>query len=364
MADEKDRDDGQEPVAIRHVFLDTEVFVRHGFNFAARSFKALLDFTVNGRLVLLVTDVVRLEVERQVAQRVEEVKRLQKPLLQRGRVLASSRLESARSLLTPLNDKGVVADLVAAFGDFLERCGAATVKGSSANLDQILDDYFARRAPFDSEARKAEFPDAISVNALENWAARHDVQMYVVSADAGVIAACSSARRLRSVASLEALLDEVNSFDDTAAETIRRWILDFPTPVTSEIEAQFEDLAFFVEDDDGEIDVNVTAVTIDEVEVIEIGRDEALLGVQCSVAFEAAITYPDPDAQMRDSETGDVLTFRHLEVVQQEHHDGYAEVRARLDRDGRVRFSIVEVELTEPWEAIGIPIRHHHRDYH
>jgi hypothetical protein len=49
-----------------------------------------------------------------------------------------------------------------------------------------MDDYFAGKPPFGTGDKKAEFPDAITVKVLADWAKSEGAQILVVSGDKGV----------------------------------------------------------------------------------------------------------------------------------------------------------------------------------
>jgi len=61
-----------------------------------------------------------------------------------------------------------------------------SIKSHEISLDDLMDDYFAGKPPFGKGDKKAEFPDAITVKVLADWAKSEGAQILVVSGDKGV----------------------------------------------------------------------------------------------------------------------------------------------------------------------------------
>ncbi|ULU23785.1 PIN domain-containing protein [Dyella terrae] len=74
-----------------------------------------------------------------------------------------------------------------------------------ASLSTVIDRYFNLEAPFESK-KKAEFPDAFALSALESWAEAEGSFVVVVSDDAGWNRFAESSKRLLTGVSLKELL--------------------------------------------------------------------------------------------------------------------------------------------------------------
>ena len=66
---------------------------------------------------------------------------------------------------------------------FIDATRAHIVAADKAPMKEILRAYFGKRAPFSSRGKKDEFPDAISLLALEAWAKEENKKILAVSND-------------------------------------------------------------------------------------------------------------------------------------------------------------------------------------
>lgn len=144
----------------------------------------LLKETVSShRIVLHITDITLLEVKRQIS---ELVLAQQRDLLAVEKHFARWR-KSAPSVAPksiPQFDANALAlELFREFDSFLRHeCRAMAHSALGVDPNTVFDAYFARRAPFDGENSK-EFPDAFAIEALSQWRAKADKQIYVVTHD-------------------------------------------------------------------------------------------------------------------------------------------------------------------------------------
>jgi len=66
---------------------------------------------------------------------------------------------------------------------FLNQTGGHIVNVDMANIKTVVDRYFRREAPFSSQGKKDEFPDAIALLSLEKWASDNKKRILAVSKD-------------------------------------------------------------------------------------------------------------------------------------------------------------------------------------
>ncbi len=67
--------------------------------------------------------------------------------------------------------------------DFVTATGAHIVPAEKTTMKQVLSAYFSKSPPFSTQGKKDEFPDAISLLALEAWAAETNKKVLAVSGD-------------------------------------------------------------------------------------------------------------------------------------------------------------------------------------
>src|SRR5262245_40776132 len=163
-----------------YVFLDTQVFVRFWFQYDGTAFKALTDLISKDRLKLVVTNIVVGEVQANIERAVRSAFNAHKKFTtQEGRVLAGSEVAGVADKVKWFKRDDVIADLQKQFQKFLSDNNAIIVETDDVSIDEIMDDYFAGNPPF-GENPKPEFPDAITVKALAEWAEDEEVHVIVV----------------------------------------------------------------------------------------------------------------------------------------------------------------------------------------
>lgn len=341
-----------------HVYLDTQVFVRFWFQYDGTAFAALTELISKGRLKLVVTNIVVREVEANIGKAVRSAFNAHKKFTtQEGRVLSGSGVAGIADKVKWFKRDEVIADLQAQFKKFLDDNDAVIVETDDVSIDELMDDYFAGRPPF-GENPKPEFPDAINVKALAEWAQTEDVHVLVVSGDVGVCDACEEIDRLHPVCELEEVLDSVASDDEKLAAFIREQVKVHEEAVRALVVHEFEDMYFYVVDENGDAEVTVTDAAFDEdIEILEIGNEEATVDVNYTLTFSAEATYDDPDTMSYDSETGTSMSWgsRTTEVRGRE-----AWVRADVTVSFKglepAQFKIEGASITEPSRSIGVRI--------
>ena len=74
----------------------------------------------------------------------------------------------------------------ARLASFVKATSARIAPATGADMDRLLSLYFKSDPPFESSGdKKAEFPDAIALLSLEQWAVEHDIKLLAVSKDVG-----------------------------------------------------------------------------------------------------------------------------------------------------------------------------------
>lgn len=66
---------------------------------------------------------------------------------------------------------------------FIVATGGEIIAADQADIKAILDKYFKNEPPFASKGKKSEFPDAIALLSLENWAIHNQKRILAVSND-------------------------------------------------------------------------------------------------------------------------------------------------------------------------------------
>lgn len=304
-----------EPLRTRHIFFDTEVYRRAGFNVSNSAFALLAKEITAGRIVLHITDITLAEIHRKlkemVIEKVAEAKRLARDFNRIAQITGKPD-EVVKEI-----DGAALADKT--WGGFVDKVMTGMKGHSILALETpariIFERYFAGQAPFEARGSK-EFPDAFVVEALARYCRANEIKMYVVSGDAA----------LRRVAECHDVLiplqtiDEVLAAAATAAGTddeIERLVGDlfaapgFDGQVMSAIESDLDFVDFIYYGDLPEGSVQGTKleeiVSLDEYRVAAFDGKQIGLIVQVNTILDATIRYLDEN-ELRDKDDDIVPT--------------------------------------------------------
>lgn len=78
-----------------------------------------------------------------------------------------------------LDVKGIVEKRIK---KYIDKTGLQIIPTDGIDIQKIIEKYFNRKPPF-SEKKKEEFPDALALQSLENWAVKEEKKVLVISGD-------------------------------------------------------------------------------------------------------------------------------------------------------------------------------------
>ena len=170
---------------ITAISLDTSIFEKSRNRFEHAPLSQLKQF-VGSRVQFLVTDVVAGEVKAHVVRDGKEAELAVRAALRKTGEKWQTTREARDALMVGLLG-GETAEAMGErrFKAFKDVTGLSIVQSEPlVSLSRVLNDYFLARPPFGTNAvKKSEFPDAIALHALENWAMRESTKILVVAKD-------------------------------------------------------------------------------------------------------------------------------------------------------------------------------------
>jgi hypothetical protein len=151
---------------------------------------------------------------------------------------------------------------------FLEESAANILTADDfVKVGTLLNLYFTNKAPFQLEnPKKAEFPDAIALLSVQDWAIKNDRELVVVSRDADWLSFCAASERLHSVKDLATAL----SLFQTTAEIVDSMVARLRTALTDESSSIFVSVRNTIENFDWHGHTSVEANSQFEFEEEEI----------------------------------------------------------------------------------------------
>lgn len=300
-----------QPLATRHVFIDTESYKQRGHNLTVRPFTTLGEYLTNGRLILHTTDILYREVERHIkesaASTISKVRDVE-------RELKSWQHKTASDLKLDVSleeDAKTLSD--SAFRQFKKTLKSWRVEEHQAmtmSAETVFEQYFLRRPPFDKEGSK-EFPDAFMLVALEKWCASRKQTMLVVSRDKALQRAVASSHWLCSVDTIDEVLRMAAALEEPEiTEQVDALVSNeaFVPLLTEQIEANLGNAGFeYVGDLYADCYVNAATVVewkLQEVTALAMQEETIELMIHLEAQLQLEVGFEDRTNASYDREDG------------------------------------------------------------
>ena len=246
-----------------------------------------------------------------------------------ARILQSSKGAPFFGLGKKLDVDTIFGSLDESFNDYLEQASIEVIDCSGIKCGGILEDYFSQSAPFAAGEKRREFPDAISVAGLAAQFSGEE-KVFVISEDKGIAEACKKHPNLYHLPTVEDFLSkELAHHEDVT------WINDAveeqEDALKAAISEAFSEGYFYLDDQEGEVEeLEVTDVEIGETKLISANDSDATFEVDCSIDFNAGISYDDPNMTIYDE--GEKFSFGTVnENIERTYVDTFT-VTVQLDR--------------------------------
>ena len=151
--------------------------------------------------------------------------------------------------------------------------------------------YFEQRPPFGAK-KKSEFPDAITLVALEQWRAAHGQDIYLIGDDPDIKAWCEDAPGMHHVPFLKEFIDLYNRAEESLTQVALSIFERERDDIISDIREAFLKCTFVYENDwDADVEsVTISSTSAEDVSVIEIDEQQFVLVVNMEVTFSADLS--------------------------------------------------------------------------
>ena len=201
-----------------NVTIDTNIFEANHFDFGTGSTMSVLAKHIqNGKVKLVLSDIVIREVEKHISNRVDEVcgkaRKLRQDYLN---ILPEQYLTNiGLEFYIQIPEKGTIHEKAQkVFADFISHCNVERLNTGGINIEKVLDDYFLVCPPFEnSEKKRKEFPDAFIAEEIKNRFGS-DETVAIISQDNGFKKACGDSDNHIFYSSLGDLFDAINKQDE------------------------------------------------------------------------------------------------------------------------------------------------------
>lgn len=339
---------------VEYVSLDTQVFVAAAFGFKGKSFETLKKHLTDGRLNLVMTDIAIHEVKSRIKQSVNQELVHHNNYLNEASALFNSSLPDVQSGLKRISRKAVIKELQDQFEAFLAETKATIIDADDIEAREVIAKYFSGEPPFGpGEKKRYEFPDAFAIQALAEWAETRDLHMFVVSNDKLFQKACAACSHLIPKATISEVLDHVASDDAQLAAFVRAETMQRMPAILAAAKTGFEDRYYWVEDQDGDAEIEVTSLQpANEVEIIEIVGEKATLQLNVAIDYTAHLSYDDSATASYDE--GALIYVEHKEEDVERDEELTVEIEAFFENMDPASFEIISTTVTSPSDGFGI----------
>jgi hypothetical protein len=339
------------PIAI---CLDTQVFDGANYNFRSTSMSSFVKLCQERDLTLLLPSPIKDEIHRHMLDRAKQAD----AVLDK----AFNDVQKKAPFLSKWDRYPVVAKEKVrihtlnrhcreAFDTFCRQLKVEQLGYKDVQLSTIMSWYNLSSPPFGEGKKRKEFPDAVSLAILDNYAKKNNETVAVVSDDSDMQAGCDRFQNLLHFPSMSSLIESFLSEDkrvDLYLNLINAGIDDLNEVLTNEMTSwgvfRHHDRRYTREKD------RVHGVQIGSFDIIGLGNHECTIAYSATFEAEHMLTW-------QDSNPYDEYLTENEEWVRQEYGlEGTAKVKFTADDQALERCDNIEVD-THDFEISEVPSR-------
>ncbi len=296
------------------ITIDSNIFDANGLNLESGLLHQLTQFK-EGSAEFILSEIVVREVHRHLAEQARKVKEALGSAIKRS---AQNGIldDNAHAALTAIYDKAVDPRSAARgrLQNFVNETGCArVVPAEEANMKKLIGMYFGPIAPFeDAKNKKYEFPDAIALITLEDWAKANGKKILAISKDGGWKKFAETSEWIDVQEDLPAALEMFQQHTENARSTVAKLLAEMDsgnrTELWKELESRVADevseLTPFPEAsasyyyDANMVELNFVGLSLCYLEedgydfhVVQIGKDKVVVRVAVCVTATATTNF-------------------------------------------------------------------------
>lgn len=346
------------------IVLDTSTFDANGLRLEKGLLGKLGQFK-KSPVDIILPDVIHGELKTHLERKIKEVRSsLERFIRDAGDhiLLQDYQLKSIEQLVP---DASQIEELaIQRITNFIDETGAIEFEcGKYANISEILTKYFTNSPPFsESGKKKSEFPDAIALTALENWAASNNKHILTISKDSDWKKFSETSERITNTEELSdalALFNKQNAPYAFLAKLEAALDAGTATSFIKNLEAELSSaLDGFTPDQEADCYLSwepegsngwFTGVDLDsnELRLIEQTDDYIVLEAEATISFEAEGEFT---LSVRDSIDGDYIPLSYITATTEDEFESKILITIAGDLEGDME----ELEI-EGVEILSIP---------
>ncbi|AIC19240.1 hypothetical protein EY04_10155 [Pseudomonas chlororaphis] len=346
------------------IVLDTSTFDANGLRLEKGLLGKLGQFK-KSPVDIIIPDVVRGELKTHLERKIKEVRSsLEKSIKDAGShiLLEDGHLDAITKLIPDASQVERLAEQ--RIESFIDQAGAIELEcGNHVNITEILRKYFDNTPPFsESGKKKSEFPDAIALTAIENWAILNKKNVLTISKDGDWKKFSEASERITNIEELSDALALFNQPNAPYAFLAKLEAALDAGAATSFIKGLEDGLSSaldgFTPDQEAECYISwepegsngwFTGVDLDsnELRLIEQADDYIVLEAEATIRFEAEGEFT---LSVRDSIDGDYIPLSYITAAT----EGEFESKILITVAGDIEGNMEELEI-ENVEIVSVP---------
>lgn len=319
------------------VFIDTNVFDECKYHMDEKSpLQILKKFAGNNKVNLYTSHIVMGEAKRHISNNVtKSYELLNKQIKEMRKLISPSILKEttfAQCYQIPENI-GFEDLAVDKFNEYIKDLQFTILDSAGVEINQIMDDYFQFRPPFENnEKKKNEFPDAIMIAKIKNEFSVNK-PVWIISGDKGFRKAFEGIQGFSCVEKLNELFDMINKQDEkNIYEAIKSHLTNSNNldHIIGLLEEKISDGNFEIDGldcdrkgvcegydyDEAFVDL-ISNVQVGFSSVDDVNEDNVTITIECKADISVFCSYDDYSNSAWDSEEKEYLYVGRGEVYEE-----------------------------------------------
>ena len=188
------------------VTFDTQVVQTNSYDFDGGLLNKLLNLK-HDTVDVVISDVVKLEILKHLTDHTQAI--IDRLNSARRQAIDFGVIEGSLTDKTDRSDAGIIASN--RFHGYLEDLGAKIIPVSNVQVSELMDMYFSSKPPFGAGKKKNEFPDAVTLVAIERYAKQRGAKVLAISGDSDWLAYAKQSNCIEVVDTISKALEMLNA---------------------------------------------------------------------------------------------------------------------------------------------------------
>lgn len=297
-----------EELETRYVFVDTSMYESKNYQFHQHALGRFKDLCREHNLYLLMSPVIDGEIISHLTEKAHEAAKHVKEFKKTIKILRNLPELKHHGIFHELTKNEAERLLLEKYKEFKDEAAFEWVDIDLAKPSVVTDHYFNKIPPF-SEKKKDEFPDALMLISLLEWAKQKSIKIYILSKDGDMENFCdSSGGWLEVVSDLDAFIslvinneEELKDLANFSTARFKECLDDIKRHLEESInDIEYSTSGYDIDDEVTEVDASDLEIV--DANIIKADREYAEFSLTVKFTVEAWHRLTDYDRSVWDSE--------------------------------------------------------------